>query len=571
MVLRYSFWAILLAASTMLTGCHSPPVAHAKTPPDVIPPLLPAQAIVDRPENTAAFAEAHAHYGAGIIHELNNEPELALQEYYEAALKDPANETLVLEVSGEFLRVKQPEKALEVLQRATAQPNASSAIFARLGFIYSRLGKSEDAIKASRTAIQKEPNSLAGYQNIYLNFLQNKQTPEALSLLDDAAKVPDANAEFLIGLSELYANIGLQAPAQKTNAFEKASMVLQRAEKLKITDPQLRLRLADSLNLVGKDDEAAKIYRALLKDSADAPLIRESVRAKLADIYLHGHDSKQATEQLEAIIRDNPTDAQAYYFLGSIAFDAKRYPQASDYFTKTLLLNPEFEPAYYDLASAQLGEEKISEALATLDKVRQKFSPTFVLEYLTAMAYSHQKNYTNAISHYTAAEVIASANEPKHLTAVFYFEVAATYERQGDFAQAEKYFEKCLALSPNFAEAQNYLGYMWVDRGEKLEQARALIEKAVAAEPTNAAFLDSMAWALFKLKQPKPALDYILRAVKFSEGEDATLYDHLGDIYSALGQKDKAMEAWRKSLKLEKNETVQKKLGTPAGDNNGSR
>jgi tetratricopeptide (TPR) repeat protein len=388
--------------------------------------------------------------------------------------------------------------------------------------------------------------------------------------LDDAAKTPDTDAEFLIGLSELYANIGLQIPAQKTNAFDKASAVLQRAEKMKLPDPQLRLRLADNFNVVGKDEEAAKIYRALLKESADAPLIRDSVRAKLADIYLHGHDSKQATEQLEAIIRDNPTDAQAYYFLGSIAFDAKRYPQASDYFTKTLLLNPEFEPAYYDLASAQLGEEKVPEALATLDKVRKKFPLTFALEYLSAMAYSHQKNYTNAISHYTAAEVIASANEPKHLTDVFYFEVAATCERQGDFAQAEKYFEKCLALSPNFAEAQNYLGYMWVDRGEKLEQARTLIEKAVTAEPTNAAFLDSMAWALFKLDQPKPALDYIQRALKFSEQEDATLYDHLGDIYSALGQKDQAAEAWRKSLSLEKSEIVQKKLEPPPG-NDGSR
>jgi Flp pilus assembly protein TadD len=66
---------------------------------------------------------------------------------------------------------------------------------------------------------------------------------------------------------------------------------------------------------------------------------------------------------------------------------------------------------------------------------------------------------------------------------------------------------------------------------------------------------------LFKQNQPKPALDYILQAIQLSEEEDATVYDHLGDIYSALGQKDKAREAWRKSLSLETNDSVRKKLG----------
>jgi tetratricopeptide (TPR) repeat protein len=82
-------------------------------------------------------------------------------------------------------------------------------------------------------------------------------------------------------------------------------------------------------------------------------------------------------------------------------------------------------------------------------------------------------------------------------------------------------------------------------------------------DPNNAAYLDSMAWALLKLDQPKPALDYILKAIQFSEEEDATIYDHLGDIYARLGQPDKAREAWRKSVSLEPNEQVQKKLGPP--------
>ena len=98
---------------------------------------------------------------------------------------------------------------------------------------------------------------------------------------------------------------------------------------------------------------------------------------------------------------------------------------------------------------------------------------------------------------------IAKATDPKQLDEGFYFELGATCERKGDYAEAEKYFEKCLHLAPDFAEAMNYLGYMWAEHGMKLDQAREMIEKALKAEPKNAAYLDSMAWVLFKLNQPE--------------------------------------------------------------------
>ena len=101
---------------------------------------------------------------------------------------------------------------------------------------------------------------------------------------------------------------------------------------------------------------------------------------------------------------------------------------------------------------------------------------------------------------------------------------------------------------------------MWAERGENLEPAREMIERALKAEPKSAAYLDSMGWVLYKLNQPKEALDYILKAVAASDDEDATIYDHLGDIYAALKQMDKAHEAWRKSLSVEKSDAVQKKL-----------
>src|SRR5439155_6390236 len=226
--------------------------------------------------------------------------------------------------------------------------------------------------------------------------------------------------------------------------------------------------------------------------------------------------------------RDDPTNPQVHYFLGAIAYADKKPAEAVEHFSKTILLSPDFAQAYYDLALAQVSLNKTSDALATLGKARQKFSQNFVLELLTAMAFNAQKAYPEALQHYTAAEVIAKATDAKRLNEDFYFHVGATCEHKGDYAKAEKYFEKCLQLAPNFAEALNYLGYMWAERGTNLDKARELIEKALKVEPKNAAYLDSLGWVLFKLSQPKEALPFVLKAAELSDKPDATVCEHLG-------------------------------------------
>jgi tetratricopeptide (TPR) repeat protein len=505
-------------------------------------------------------AEAHAHYAAGVIREMNDDQKGALDEYCQAAMLDPDDESLILEVSRRLLQSKQPERALEIVKCATARPGASGQLYARLGLIYSQLGKNEQAAAANREAIKKSPGSLAGYQNLYLGYLRNKQPREALNVLDEAARQLGADSDFLIGLAELYLSVGAQAPAEKESARAKALATLNRAAKLGPMTPLLRLKLADGFNLLGESDKAAQLYLEVLKQLPEVPMVDERVRANLTAIYLRASDHKRATEQLQGILRDDPTNPQVHYYLGRLALEDKKPAEAADHLSKTILLSPELETAYYFLALAQIDLDKGSEALATLEKARRKFPQSFAMEFYTALAYSRQKSYAEALKHFVAAEVIAKATDPSQLNEGFYFQLGATCERKGDYAGAEQYFQKSLQLVPDFAEALNYLGYMWAEHGMKLDQARQLIEKAVKAQPKNAAYLDSMAWVLFKLNQPAEALPYALKAVELTEQPDATVYDHIGDIYAALKQPEKAREFWRKSLALEPSEEIRKKL-----------
>jgi tetratricopeptide (TPR) repeat protein len=553
MLHRYWTWGVILATGSLLVaGCGS------------APPKRSSSSATKREQASEAAAEkrakAHAHYAAGVIREMNNEQAAATEEYYQAAMLDPGDEDLVLDVSRRLLQLKQPQRALTLLLRATAQPEASGELYARLGLAYSQLGKADQAAAANRTAIRKSPGSLTGFHNLFLAYLGDKHPQEALKVLDEAGRQSKVDADFLTGLAELYMSFGSQVPAQKAATKTKALAALNRAAQLSPITPLQRLKLADGFNLLGEQDKAAQFYLEVLKQPPDLPLVEERIRANLTAIYLRSSDHKRATEQLQAILRDDPTNPQAHYFLGRLALEDKKPAEAADHFSKTILLSPDFETAYYFLALAQIDQDQGSNALATLDKARQRFPQSFELEFYTGLAYSEQKAYAEAIQHYVAAEVIAKATDPQQLREGFYFQLGAAYERKGDYTQAEKYFEKCLQLAPEFVEAMNYLGYMWAEHGEKLDQARELIEKAVKAQPKNAAYLDSLAWVLFKQKQAQEALPYALKAAEFSEKPDADVYDHIGDIYEALKQPEKAREAWRKSLSVAPNDEVRKKL-----------
>jgi tetratricopeptide (TPR) repeat protein len=558
--------AVLALALAATAGCavvpgrkssgHSDPSGSARSSAD---------ATDYSPAAVKARTESHARYTAAILHEQNDEPELAAEEYYRAALADPANEALVLEVAGRLLRFRSAEKpddkaaefrskAVDLLKKAAAVPNASGLVFARLGLAYSILGEKALAIEANRQAIKRMPGSLPGYQHLAQIYLQGGQIEEGLKVLDEAARQPNADAAFLIDLGETYLAFGRAGAMDAVRA--RSLDALKRAAALKPGHPMQLQRLADAFTTLGETDLALASYQQLLERLPNLPAIRN----KLVELHLRKQDRTNAILHLRALLREAPADPQSHYLLGSLLFEDKHPKEAAESFRRTILLNPNFEPAYYDLAAAQMNSDAAKEALETLEKARGRFQQGFIGEYYTALAYTRLKDYTNSLKHLTAAEVIARVSATNRLNQAFYFQLGAACERNQKFKEAEGYFRKAIELSPDFAEALNYLGYMWADRDENLGEARAMIEKAVKLEPKNPAFLDSLGWVFFKLGQTSEALPLILKAIELNDEPDATLYDHLGDVQAALNQLDKAREAWRKSISIEASEKVEKKL-----------
>ena len=127
------------------------------------------------------------------------------------------------------------------------------------------------------------------------------------------------------------------------------------------------------------------------------------------------------------------------------------------------------------------------------------------------------------------------------------FQYGAMLERQSLHAEAEKVFRQVLARNPDHGPTLNYLGYTLVERGGRLDEAVSLLKRAVALDPYNGAYLDSLGWAYFKLDQLDLAEPRLRAAAEQLPG-DSVVQDHWGDLLAKRGRHVDAVEAWRRAL-----------------------
>ena len=127
------------------------------------------------------------------------------------------------------------------------------------------------------------------------------------------------------------------------------------------------------------------------------------------------------------------------------------------------------------------------------------------------------------------------------------FARAGALERLGRFDEAEPLFLELLANDPGDAATANYLGYAWADRGSRLNEALDLISRAVASEPENSAYLDSLGWIYYRLGDLGQAEYWLRRAIELG-GTDGTVLSHLGEVLLRKGQADEARQLLRQAL-----------------------
>jgi tetratricopeptide (TPR) repeat protein len=133
--------------------------------------------------------------------------------------------------------------------------------------------------------------------------------------------------------------------------------------------------------------------------------------------------------------------------------------------------------------------------------------------------------------------------------------LSVIYVDKGDFGKGEAQLEILLQRNPDDPGPNNDLGYLYAEQGKNLEKAESMIRKALQEDPDRFAYLDSLGWVLFKRGKVKEALEPLKKAADQMKSEterrgaspDATILEHLGDVYFQLQQLDQANDSWRQA------------------------
>lgn len=216
---------------------------------------------------------------------------------------------------------------------------------------------------------------------------------------------------------------------------------------------------------------------------------------------------------------------------------------------------PQDDPAYHvaeiGRADTLIADGKVDAALEVLTALARSHGQMIEVHSALGDALRREERFAEAVEPYTAAIELISAPEQRHWT--LYYSRGIAHERSGKWPEAEADFRKALELNPDQPQVLNYLGYSFVDRGENLEEALGMIERAVAAQPDAGYIIDSLAWALFRLGRYEEAVEPMERA-SLLEPVDPVVTDHLGDVYWAVGRKLEARFQWHRALSFDPEE-----------------
>ena len=156
-----------------------------------------------------------------------------------------------------------------------------------------------------------------------------------------------------------------------------------------------------------------------------------------------------------------------------------------------------------------------------------------------------RRDFPEAILHYSRA--IDLNRETGRHDWFAYFARGVSYEQSKDWPKAESDFLTALEINPNEPSVLNYLGYSWIDRGMRVEEAKGLIEKAVEQRPEDGFIVDSLGWVNYLTGDYEEAVELLEKAVRI-EPDDVTINHHLGDAYWKVGRFIEARFQWQHAI-----------------------
>ena len=494
--------------------------------------------------------DLETHLLLGQLYGLNRDTAKAEAEFKIAQGLDANSEEAVLSMARLYSEQGEAQQAIDALSAIPDDDRSPRVSFA-LGGSYDQLHKTKEAIAAYKAALDEEPDNPDTIRALATDLLADDQLAAALPLYQQLTAADPTDVESQLKVSEIQRREGHYDDALVTLNKAKASNANQE-------NPELSFNEAVLYDSLGKYDEAIAALKQVLaatahpdgKYSEPEKNNRAIFLDRLGNVYREQSDTPDAVAAYKQMIGlggeyalrgyngeiDSYRDAHQYKELVATAAEAaKAYPGDRD-----------VQLMYaYELAETGAAEQGLALAKAQLKGTDAAPAPEdrgTLIQISNIDLRLHRS--ADAQAYLNKADVLSSKPEDK-----LYIDLqrAMIYDHDKQYDQAEAEYRKALAVDPNSAVVLNDLGYMFADRGVNLPEALKMIQKAVELDPQNGAYLDSLGWVYFKLGQYGPAEDNLHKAIDRT-ATDASMHDHLGEVYEKTGRLKLAVAQWERSM-----------------------
>jgi tetratricopeptide (TPR) repeat protein len=476
------------------------------------------------------------------LYRLKNEHDKAEQVLRSILKTDPENEPAVEQLTQLLMDEGKSAEAVTLLEGITSH-SPSAVLLDLLGDAYTQTHELAKAEAAYRKAMELDPSELSHQRGLGQTLLAEEKYSEALKVYQKLSDVMPDDSDVYLRIAQIY---------RELHQLDKAEENLVKARQYAPGSLEVMYNEAMLYQAQGRYEDAIRVLSdAVTGIKGQSPAV-PSRRRSLAILYQQLGQLYRDTQNYQAAIYTfeelghlgEEEDRRARMMIMDTYRAAKDLPKALQTGKEALAKYPA-DPSIRTSHALLLGENGQTDEAVKILRAQLHGDTNDRETYLNiAQVYERGRRYREAEEAARAAEVLPG--QPRENEMVWFL-LGAIYERQKFFDKAEEQFKKVLAVNPKNAPVLNYYGYMLGDLGIRLDEAEALVQKALKEDPFNGAYLDSLGWIYFK-ENKLGASESTLRKAVERERHDATIHSHLGDLYAKLGRGDLAAAEWEKSL-----------------------
>jgi len=474
------------------------------------------------------------------LYRLRNEHEKA-EEVLRGILKgDPDDEPAIEQLTQLLLDEGKSTDAVALLEGMTSH-TPSPVLLDLLGDAYTQTRELAKAEQAYQRASDLDPSELSHLRGLGQTLMAEEKYPEALVVYQKLADLMPDDADVYLRTAQIY---------RELHQLDHAEENLLKARQYAPGSLEVMYNEAMLYQAQGRYEDAIRVLTDAISGvkSSVLPSRRRSLAVlyqELGQLYRDRQSYTAAAYTYEELGHlGDEEDRRARLLLMDTYREARDLPKALQVGKEALAKYPK-DSAMQSREASLLGENgQIEEAVKMLRAQLTNSEADREIYLNIAQVYERGKRYKEAEDAAHMAETLPGQPRDNEMV---WFLLGAIYERQKFFDRAEEQFKKALAVDPNNATVLNYYGYMLGDLGQRLDEAEALVGRALKQEPYSGAYLDSLGWVYYKQNKLSDA-EVTLRKAVDRDSHDPTIHSHLGDVYAKLGRNELAAAEWEKSL-----------------------